>query len=83
MTDYMELDVNSLWHNMVAIRDKFFLKALIDKIGIRIKHSGEYMTIPYTELVPRVVHISPRSEEDKFGRDFKNKLVYFVWRKDA
>jgi hypothetical protein len=74
----MKLTVRVPWKGMVAIRDKYYAKAVTE--GLVIVHDGQKMTLSAAEVQSKIVMGSPPIA-DKFS-DATHHLLYYMWVPD-
>jgi len=76
----IEVNVKSIWHGQVGIRDKYYWLAKTKKEGILIRVEHDIMEIPYEELTDRVIARSEKPVLDKFSDPPEyHYLIYFNW----
>ena len=74
----IKLNVKSIWHGKVGIREKYIHQANEKKEGLEIWHQGSLMEIPFDKIQEKIVTRSARPVVDKFKGEW-HYLLYFTW----
>lgn len=77
--DYIEVTVETLWQEKVAVRDRYIDEAIEKQKALVLIHSGEKMRIPFDQIRKRILFKSKKPFKDRFSRA-EHYLYYFPWR---
>lgn len=77
--DYIDVPVETLWQEKVAVRDRYINEATEKQKALVLIHDGEKMRIPFEQIRKRILFKSKKPLRDKFSRN-EYWLYYFPWR---
>ena len=80
--DYIEVTVETLWQNKVAVRDRYIKEATEKQKALVLKFHGDKMRIPFEYITGRILFKSKKPFKDRYS-NAEHWLYYFAWRPEG